>query len=127
MCGLPLPAGFRAGRSICGASLGSTHMLLCLRRLQVCREGRTGRHFRISMRGPAPGLPRRQAGSGVRERCPSGKAVPSVEWFRNIGFAGSVNFHRRMAIKLRLHHTALCPQSGLILSSTMPPALRDKY
>lgn len=38
----------------------------------------------------------------------AGKSVPSMGWFRNIGFAGSVNFHWCMAINLGLHHTSLC-------------------
>lgn len=68
-----------------------------------------GSHSSIDGWVPAAGAGfagRRDAGS---ERAgPAGKSVPSMGWFRNIGFAGSVNFHWCMAVNLRLHNTSLC-------------------
>lgn len=55
--------------------------------------------------------------AGSESAIPACKSVSSMERFRNIGFAGSVNFHWCMAINLRLHHTSLCPAVCLISSS----------
>lgn len=44
-------------------------------------------------------------------------SAPSMEWFRNIGFAGSVNFQWCVAISLRLLMVPGARRSGLISSS----------